>query len=173
MRIFKIVILVTIVVVVAFAAVAWFRWRGTPSTTNRTPIVTAGVGNTNTVQTPPITSGDIPLDVSVSYRDVTFGLDSALRTETFRRKKADDGQEFVVIFLKPFSSNPPADIATWVSADIQLTASGVNQRPVEVGLPKLANQAGGFLSFQVPVGTKGMTLAFGSGASATTVKLSF
>jgi hypothetical protein len=174
MRIFKLLMIVTIVAVVTFAAVAWFSWRGAPANTNVAPVVVNSSGDTNTVQTPPITAGDIPLDASVSYRGLTFILDSALRTNAFRRTQSDDGQQFVVVFFKPFTIDPPTDAVSWVSQDVVLTTSGgLRQRPVEVGLPKLANQSGGFISYQVPVNATGAVLVFGSGADAATVSLGF
>lgn len=173
MRIFKLLIIIAVVAVAAFSAVAWLTWRSAPSSTNTPPLV-VNSSNSNTVQTPPITTGDIPLDASISYRGVTFVLDSALRTDAFRRSRADDGQQFVVVFFKPFTADVPADLAGWVSQEVVLSVRGrQSQRPIEVGLPKLANQAGGFVSYQVPDDATGATLVFGPDPGALSANLGF
>ena len=131
--------------------------------------------NTNTTYAAPVVSGNIVLNKSVTYRDVTFMFETALATATYNGKTAGEGKRYVILFLKPFAAALKSDPATWAGTEVHLTPTAVDDLtyvPYEVSIPSSAGQRGGFFSFVVPDDQKDFSIVFGSGASTQSIAFS-
>ncbi len=170
-----------IVIVVAIALLGtggYFLYRSITSSKNdNTNAANTNAVFTNTTTpaaTPVVLQGDITVDRSVTYKGLTFAVDTGLRAQSFRREQAAEGSEFIVLFLKPFATDPPADMSTWSQSDIHLTtAAGVRVKPKAVELPKKAGIGGGNLVFLVPTGAAGLELRFGPANAEVSTELGF
>jgi len=170
-RSFVLIVLgLVIVAAVVAGAVTWLSGRNSNGNVNTPPVGT----NTNStdVSTPPVVKGDITVKRSATYRDITFTVDTALRTEAFKRTQAPDGSQFLVLFLEPFATDPSDDPLPWASREIKLKTGNADPAgPTEVSLPSKADVAGGYLWFTVPDGSGSYALVFGTGSTAQTLDL--
>jgi len=165
-------ILVTIVVILIATAAIWLGVVLWPE--EQAPATVAPPVDTNApVSTPPVTKGDIPVGQSVTYRETMFTVETALRASTFRRTQVAEGSEFMVLFFKPFTTDPPSSPSSWAGEEITIRPTGGQSiLPTEVSMPNRANVGGGYLWFTVPAGSNEFDLIFGRSADAT-IHLSF
>lgn len=168
-------ILIPLIVTTVLAVVAYtvflFATRSTDDTTNDENLSLAT--NAATTKPTPVVSGDVAVNKSVTYRDVTFEFETALATRTYGGQQAETGKRFIVLFLKPFSEALASDPSGWVGAEVRLTGTdGLSAQPFEVAIPAAVEQRGGFFSFVVPEDRIEFTLVFGTGAKAQIIALS-
>ncbi|MBI5405225.1 MAG: hypothetical protein HY976_03280 [Candidatus Kerfeldbacteria bacterium] len=167
-----IIIFVLVAVGAAVGGYVLYRDNLSKETPNVNLPVVAGNTNDSSVSTPPIVKGDIDVNQSTTYREVTFAIDTALKADAYRRTKAPAGSTFLVLFLKPFVAMPSGDPISWVSSDVRLAADGgATYRPLEISLPASAGVSGGYLWFQVPIDAKGFKLEFGTGGTKQVLDL--
>lgn len=134
--------------------------------------VVAGNTNDSTISTAPVVKGDIDVNQSATYRDVSFAVETALKTNAYRRTKAPEGSTFLVLFLKPFTAMPTSDPISWVSSDVRLAAAGGTTYALyEASLPASAGVSGGYLWFQIPTDAKNFNLEFGAGGTKQVLDL--
>ncbi|MBI4092996.1 MAG: hypothetical protein HY420_03685 [Candidatus Kerfeldbacteria bacterium] len=175
MRIIRFISIVTVLAILVYVGYWYLTKKSRPPTNRQTNTTVIGnTTNTTTIQTPVIIKGDILVDKSVAYRDTILAIDTALKTDAFRRTKAPAGKEFVILFLKPFTVNPPIHPIAWAGREIRLDSTGGEPvGPREVSVPDQAEVAGGYLWFEVPANEQGFFLLLGIGQAVQTLRLGF
>jgi hypothetical protein len=171
----KNLILTVIIVAVVALAVVLGVWYLPKQDANENANANANANvNRAQVSLPP-DAGDIPVDKSTTYRDTSFKVTTASKTDEFHTKTAATGEQYVILFLAPTGSGSPAAIFDWISADARLLTGGREIAPSEVKLVSTDAAAGdsGYLWFTAKDGDKDFTLQFGTGDAKKTIALGF
>lgn len=168
-------ILAAAVALIILGVLGWMFMQNREANRNQntnTP-VEARNANTTTVSTPPVVKGDLTVDQTVAYRDLTFRVDTALKDTKFHRTQAPTGMTYVVLFLKPFGSVPSDNPLAWATQDIRLLTGKKSIVPTELNLPMSAEATGGYLWFTVSESDQDFSLSFGTGTAAKKIELGF
>lgn len=167
-----ILILVVVAAIIVLGGLGYWYWTKNAENTN-----TENINTTNTqvqVSLPP-EAGDIPVNKSVTYKDVPVEVTTAAKTTEFQNKKAEAGTQYVVLYLAPTKASSPEEVLGWAQKDIRLVVDGREIVPDTVQIVAAASteKAVGHFSFTVKDTDKDFTLQFGSGDAKKTIALGF
>lgn len=124
----------------------------------------------------PAETGDISASGSVTFRDTTFTITSAARKDAFRGGTAEDGKDFLVLYLREIPIAQHDAVLGWATAELHLTdSSGASYAMERMKIISEYSDPAetGFFQFTVPEDASGFALQFGSGDEATTLDLGF
>jgi hypothetical protein len=178
-----IVILVIILILGALLYVFYNR-QGAGETNENANVTVTNVNAVAELPEPTLTNqnwepeetGDIAVDASGTFRDVTFQFSSAELVNAFQEKTAEAGKDFLVVYFRDIPFANQEDVLTWIGRAVTVSDSSDARYSVErvrVITEYSDPNATGYFQFTVPESASDFVLHFSYEETNTSVPLGF